>query len=49
MGTKKFVLAVLDMPSLLTLDEQIIRQNCLCYLMERLDYRKLEQEQGLGS
>lgn len=25
------------MPSMLTLDEDIIRQDCLCYLMERLD------------
>ncbi len=25
------------MPSMLTLDERIIRQDCLCYLMERLD------------
>lgn len=29
------------MPSMLTLDEQIIRQDCLCYLMERLDYQDL--------
>lgn len=27
------------MPSMLTLNEQIIRQDCLCYLMERLDYK----------
>lgn len=33
------------MPSMLTLDEDIIRQDCLCYLMERLDYEKLKQEQ----
>lgn len=26
------------MPSMLTQDETIIRQDCLCYLMERLDY-----------
>jgi hypothetical protein len=25
------------MPSMLTLDERIIRQDCLCYLMERID------------
>ena len=25
------------MPSMLTLDERIIRQDCLCYLMERMD------------
>jgi hypothetical protein len=24
------------MPSMMTLDEQVIRQDCLCYLMERL-------------
>jgi len=35
------------MPSMLTLDETIIRQDCLCYLMERLDYHKLIQEQAL--
>ena len=32
------------MPSMITLDEQIIRQDCLCYLMERLDYHKLKQQ-----
>lgn len=26
------------MPSMLTLDRRVIRQDCLCYLMERLDY-----------
>ncbi len=36
------------MPSMLTLDEQIIRQDCLCYLMERLDYHKLKQERALS-
>ena len=41
--------AVPLMPSMLTLDEQIIRQDCLCYLMERLDYHKLKQQQDLGS
>ncbi len=35
------------MPSMLTLDELIIRQDCLCYLMERLDYHKLKQEHEL--
>jgi CO dehydrogenase/acetyl-CoA synthase alpha subunit len=24
------------MPSMLTLDEQVIKQDCLCYLMERI-------------
>ncbi len=28
------------MLSMLTLDEKIIRQDCLCYLMERLEYQK---------
>jgi hypothetical protein len=28
------------MPSMLTLDEQVIRQDCLCYLMERLVYER---------
>jgi hypothetical protein len=27
------------MPSMLTLDERIIRQDCLCYFMERLEFR----------
>lgn len=26
------------MPSMLTLDERVVRQDCLCYLMERMDY-----------
>lgn len=26
------------MPSMLTLDERVIRQDCLCYLMERIQY-----------
>ena len=25
------------MPSMLTLDERVIRQDCLCYLMERIE------------
>jgi hypothetical protein len=25
-------------PSMLTLNEQVIRQDCLCYLMEKLPY-----------
>ena len=28
------------MPSMLTMDEQVIRQDCLCYLMERLVYER---------
>jgi len=28
------------MPSMLTLNEQVIRQDCLCYLMERLAYER---------
>ena len=30
------------MPSMLTLDERIIRQDCLCYLMERLDHKSIK-------
>ena len=30
------------MPSMLTLDERIIRQDCLCYLMERLDHQTVK-------
>ncbi|MGB0713944.1 MAG: M14 family metallopeptidase [Gammaproteobacteria bacterium] len=30
-------LAQAVMPSMLTLDERVIRQDCLCYLMERID------------
>jgi hypothetical protein len=26
------------MPAMLTRDERVIRQDCLCYLMERLPY-----------
>ncbi len=33
----KLVLRQKVMPSMLTLDERVIRQDCLCYLMERLD------------
>ena len=33
----KLILKQKVMPSMLTLDERIIRQDCLCYLMERLD------------
>jgi succinylglutamate desuccinylase len=29
------------MPSMLTLDETVIRQDCLCYLMERLDLQAI--------
>jgi len=30
------------MPSMLTLDEEVIKQDCLCYLMERVDIKSLE-------
>lgn len=30
------------MPSMLTLDERVIRQDCLCYLMERIHYENLD-------
>jgi gamma-glutamyl:cysteine ligase YbdK (ATP-grasp superfamily)/succinylglutamate desuccinylase len=36
--------AVPLMPSMITLDKEIIRQDCLCYLMERLDYHTLKPE-----
>lgn len=32
----RLVLSKGGMPSMLTLDEQVIRQDCLCYLMERI-------------
>ena len=41
-GILRFALPL--MPSMLTLDEQIIRQDCLCYLMERLEYQEILQE-----
>lgn len=31
------------MPSMLTLDRAVIRQDCLCYLMERIDLRPIRQ------
>jgi len=45
-STEKGVLrfAVPLMPSMITLDKDIIRQDCLCYLMERLDYHTLKPE-----
>ncbi|MCK5721034.1 MAG: hypothetical protein KAI84_00720, partial [Gammaproteobacteria bacterium] len=39
-GVLRFSVAL--MPSMLTLNEHIIRQDCLCYLMERLDYHKVK-------
>lgn len=39
-GVLRFSVAL--MPSMLTLNEYIIRQDCLCYLMERLDYHKVK-------
>jgi len=38
MDKKKIKLRKPMMPAMLTLDEDIIRQDCLCYLMERLPY-----------
>ena len=32
----RLVIRRATMPSMLTLDERIIQQDCLCYLMERL-------------
>ena len=37
---KKIKLSKTMMPAMLTLDEAVIRQDCLCYLMERLPYPK---------
>ena len=37
---QKIMLSKSMMPAMLTLDETIIRQDCLCYLMERLPYPK---------
>jgi hypothetical protein len=34
----KIRLRVPVMPSMLTLDERVVRQDCLCYLMERYDH-----------
>jgi succinylglutamate desuccinylase len=31
------------MPAMLTRDERVIRQDCLCYLMERIDLEKVER------
>ncbi len=33
----QLILVRAAMPSMLTLDERVLRQDCLCYLMERLD------------
>ena len=35
---QKILLSKPMMPAMLTLDETVIRQDCLCYLMERVDY-----------
>jgi succinylglutamate desuccinylase len=37
------------MPSMLTCDETVIRQDCLCYLMERYNQMVPRREQGIGS
>lgn len=34
------------MPSMLTLDRRVIRQDCLCYLMERIHYEDHEEVTG---
>jgi hypothetical protein len=33
------------MPAMLTLDARVVRQDCLCYLMERVPAERLRQEQ----
>ena len=30
------------MPAMLTLDQHIIRMDCLCYMMERLDWQHVD-------
>ena len=35
------------MPSMLTLDRRVIRQDCLCYLMERIHYENNEEVTGI--
>jgi hypothetical protein len=35
------------MPSMLTLDHRIIRQDCLCYLMERIHFEDNEEVTGI--
>jgi succinylglutamate desuccinylase len=35
------------MPSMLTLDRRVIRQDCLCYLMERIHYEDNEEVTGI--
>jgi len=37
-NNKKIKLTKPMMPAMLTLDETVIRQDCLCYLMERLPH-----------
>jgi len=40
----KIQLATSVMPAMLTLDEKVIRQDCFCYLMERLDVESVTRE-----
>jgi len=42
----KIALKQAMMPAMLTLDEQIIRQDCLCYLMERIMLDSIGQNQA---
>ena len=35
------------MPSMLTLDRRVIRQDCLCYLMERIHFEDNEEVTGI--
>jgi succinylglutamate desuccinylase len=44
----KIQLAAPVMPSMLTLNEKVIRQDCFCYLMERLDIKSLGDDYALG-
>ncbi|TNF58906.1 MAG: peptidase M14 [Burkholderiales bacterium] len=36
------------MPAMLTLDERVVRQDCLCYLMERVAFERVEQARPGG-
>ena len=39
-ATASYAPAAPVMPAMLTLDERVIRQDCLCYFMERLVYER---------
>jgi len=43
---RRLILIRPAMPSMLTLDERVIRQDCLCYLMERMDPLRLGEHEA---